>query len=684
MIGQGNNDDRRTPITPQMAMRVAILGGIAFALFGIVFFRLWFLQVLSGDQYLAQASSNRTRSVVIQAPRGEITDRNGTPLVENRRAVDVMVTPSKLPADGPKRHAYLVRLSKILGLSTKPETCSTGPSATADNTPRMDLECRIDRGVFQIPYADVIAATDVSPAVYGYLAERADEFPGVSSEQVYLRSYPEKTVGAQLFGTVGQISGPELKQSHYRGVKGGTLVGQSGLEYSYDQYLRGVNGAQRIQVGADGRATGAQTTVQPKAGNDLRLSISAPLEAEGQRALATGIQLAQGNGNPADAGAFVALDPRNGQVLGMGSAPSFDPNTLPKLTTKQYDAEFPRTNETPSLNRALDGLYPVGSTFKVVTAAAAMAAGKITPSTIYDDSGTWRNGPQVRHNSGHAAYGPTDMLNAFRYSVDTYFYQLGQDLNVDPTTHPNGGALQSWARRFGFGSPVPIDVPQQSTSDGIVPSPAWRNNRNREQIACDADLARSQRDPHYKRHFRGVCAYSDGRTWSLGDNVSLAVGQGDFLATPLQMAVAYSAIENGGTIVKPHVGLQVTDSSGGILSTVPNGTVRRLDIPNLSAIQQGLHAAASEQGGTSADVWRGFPSKYQVYGKTGTAQHGLEQPDQAWYVCYIPDPVRPIVIAVTIERGGFGAQSAAPVARLIASQWFGVKKVVRAGSSDTL
>jgi penicillin-binding protein 2 len=678
------NDDRRTPITPQMAMRVAILGGVAFALFGIVFFRLWFLQVLSGDQYLAQASSNRTRSVAIQAPRGEITDRGGRPLVENRRAVSVMVTPSRLPKDKAKRHADLVRLSRVLGLSTKPEKCSSGARDQLDTTPRMDLECRIDIAVYQLPYADVTAKSDVKPAVYGYLAERQQQFPGVSTPNVFLRSYPYDSIGAQLFGTVGQISASQLKSAHFRGVKGGTIVGQSGLEYTYDQYLRGVNGAQRIQVDANGRAKGAQRTVAPKAGNDLRLSIDLGLQKAGQQALQTGIQLANGNGNPADAGAFVALDPRDGEVLGMGSSPSFDPNTIPKLTRAQYAAKFiSRAGGSPQVDRATDGLYPVGSTFKVVTAAAAMAAGKISPGTVYDDTGSFKLGAQVRHNSGNASYGPVAMRDAFRYSVDTYFYSLGAALNVDPLRNPNGGALQTWARQFGFGKTPAIDLP--TSTSGTVPSPRWRDDRNRLQAECVSDLHKSQRDRKYKRRFKGYCAYADGtnRTWSAGDNVSLAVGQGDFLATPLQMAVAYAAIENGGRIVKPHVGLRVTDRDGGIVTSVAGGTVRTLEIPNLRAIQDGLHAAASEQGGTSADVWTGFPSKYQIFGKTGTAQHN-GQADQSWYVCYIPDPVRPIVIAVTIEQGGFGAQAAAPAARLIASQWFAVKKVVKAGASHTL
>jgi penicillin-binding protein 2 len=286
----------------------------------------------------------------------------------------------------------------------------------------------------------------------------------------------------------------------------------------------------------------------------------------------------------------------------------------------------------------------------------------------------------VRHNSGNASYGPVAMRDAFRFSVDTYFYALGAALNVDPLRNPNGGALQTWARQFGFGARAPIDL--QTSNTGTVPSPRWRNDRNRLQSECIADLHKSQRDPKYTRRFKGLCAYADGtnRTWSAGDNVSLAVGQGDFLATPLQLAVAYAAIENGGTVVRPHVGLKVADPSGRVLQEIDPKPARRIDIPDVAAIQEALHAAAQESPGTSADVFGDFPKP--VYGKTGTAQH-FGRADQSWYVAYVPDADRPIVVAATIESGGFGAEAAAPAVRLILSQWFGVEKEIVSGRSRT-
>jgi penicillin-binding protein 2 len=658
-------DGRRAPISPQLALRVAILGAIALTLFGIVFFRLWFLQVLSGDQYVAQARGNRVRDLMIPAPRGEIVDRNGKLLVGSRRASIVVVSPLRLPQDPRERHRLLARLSGVLGLPERPEPCKVGGRSERLS----ELSCRIAKGVYQLPYADVTVKTDVPRAIYGYLEERQQSFPGVSVEQVFLRSYPHRTVGAQLFGTIGQISEAELHTPHYRGVKGGTLVGKSGIEFTYDHYLRGVDGATRVQVDALGRAKGYLRRRAPIAGADLRLSLDLGLEQAGQDAVERGIALANANGNPAYAGAFVALDPRDGAVLAMGSEPSFDPTILTRpISDAAYKAQLGPARGNPQINRAIGAAYPVGSTFKIVTAAAALAAGIITPSTPYTDTGTFTQGGIVRQNAGGTSYGTVTLRDALKASVDTFFYNLGAQLAASPVAHPRGGALQAWARKLGLGATTGIDIGGEIS--GTVPSPAWRRERWRDELGCR------------KREHRPNCYLATGPDWYPGDDTNLAVGQGDFNATPLQMAVAYAAIANGGTVVKPHVGLEITDRDGRVLQEIDPKPARHVTISDIDAIRDGLHAAASEPGGTSADVFDGFP--YPVYGKTGTAQRGGDRSDQSWYVAYVPDPVRPIVVACTIESGGFGAQAAAPAVRLILSQWFGVEKQVVAGESRTL
>ncbi len=679
MTGLTPPEDRRPPITPQLAMRVAILGGFGLAMFALIFFRLWFLQVLSGDQYLAQASTNRVRDISIQAPRGEMLDRHGSVLVEDQRAVAVVVSPPKLPQDPAARTRELARLSRVIGASTRPRRCVVGRRTLRV----MDLDCQVRRGVWNLPYADVTVSTDAPQDVYDYLGERAEEFPGVSIQTVFVRSYPFSDVGAQLFGTVGQISSTQLKDPHFKGVRGGTIVGQSGLEYTYDHYLRGVDGATRVQVDALGQPKGYLRERAPVQGENLRLSIDLGLEKAGQAALRTGIALANSNGNPAQAGAFVALDPRNGEVLAMGSAPSYDANLFARpLSQRQYDRSFGPGTDNPLIDRAIGSAYPTGSTFKIVTATAALMTGLITPATVYDDTGTFAEGLLVRRNAGGAVFGTVALAQAIQESVDTFFYYLGARLNVPPGSHPDGGALQQWARAFGFGRPTGIDLGNEAS--GLVPTPRWRDQVNRTQARCER-LYRTNRRAALRLYSAG-CVFADGtnRPWSEGDNTSLAVGQGDFLATPLQLAVAYAAIENGGTIVRPHVGLQIADRHGRVLQAIDPKPARHIHIPgdDLTAIQDGLHAAAQQPGGTSYDVMGTFPKP--VYAKTGTAQHGPGRPDQSWYVAYVPDPVRPIVVAATIESGGFGAQAAAPAVRLILSQWFGVKKQVIAGRSRTL
>ncbi len=656
-------EERRPTLSPQLAVRVAVLGGVALALFVIVFFRLWFLQVLSGDRYLAQARNNQERRIVLQAPRGTILDRNGAVLVDNRAAMSIQAVPTRLPAAPARRAELFRRLARLLGASPRRRPCRVGTSTLRLS----DLRCTVERQHYQVPFANVTLEPDASRAQYSYLLEHQTQFPGVAAQPSYLRRYPFHGLAAQLFGTVGQVNTAELKDRNFAGVGQGTVVGQSGAEYSYDRYLRGVNGYERISVDSQGNTQGFRGERKPVAGKTLRLSLDLGLQREGQKALDAAQGLAHQNGNPGGGAAFVAMDPRDGEILGMGSSPTFDPNVFAKpISQRRYDALFGQSANYPQVNRAIAGAYPTGSTMKMITATAALESGTITPATVQDDSGSVVIGRIRFQNAGGAANGPVDLRNALRVSSDVYFYQLGAWMN---SARPAGGPLQQWARRYGLGQDTGIDI--QGEQPGNFPSPAWRARRNEQELRCE------------KRHRGRPCGISDLRSWSIGDNVNAAVGQGDVLASPLQMADAYSALANGGKLVRPHVGLQVEDGLGKVIQPIDPPARRRLKIAaaNRQAILDGLHLAASAPGGTSADVFKGFPKP--VYGKTGTAQRP-NQADQSWYVCYVPDPVRPIVVAVTVEKGGFGAQAAAPAARLILSQWFHLKKQLVAGSSKTL
>ena len=680
-------DDRRPPLTPQLALRVTVVGGFALAMFAIILFRLWFLQVLSGTQYVALAKQNRTRPVSIPAPRGPITDRNGNVLVTSRRTYAVQIVPTQLPVPvlNPTRaqlqkppaadRALYNRLAGVLGIKTTPQKCKVSgvvnKQTVTYNLKLPLVSCDVAQAVFQLSYQNATIATDVKPAVLYYLSERHSDFPGVTQPQVYVTSYPYGDLAAQVLGTVGPISSAELSQRNFRGLPPNEIIGQTGIESAYDSYLRGTNGAAKVEVDSLGNPIKSLSTQPPVPGNTLKTSLDLKLQQIGEASLAQSISNNAGAG-----GAFVAMDPQNGQVYAMGSLPSYDPNIFTKpIPYSVYNGLISPTSGDPLNNRAIAGLYPTGSTFKPITATAALESGVWGVGDTYDDTGQYcfSQGGLCLTNAGHVANGVLNLQSAIKVSDDVFFYNLGAKLNADPNTHPQGGALQTWARLFGIGRATGVDLPYESS--GNLPDPRWR-------------AAISQVELQYeKKHHVACCTIAYPGQWTVGDNVNLAVGQGDVLVTPLQLAVAYAAIANDGNIVRPHIGLAVENAIGDkVLQNIdpPPSSHININPTYLDTIRQGLRDAAASPGGTSYAVMGNFPK--QVYGKTGTAQHN-GQTDQAWYACYVPATAtsKPIVVVVTVEKGGFGAVAAAPVARQILSQWFfGKPGPYQAGTSTTL
>jgi penicillin-binding protein 2 len=679
MIEPVPTQDRLPPITPQLALRIAMLGGIAFVLFAIIFFRLWYLQVLSGDQYLQQARNNRVRELRVQAPRGDILDRDGNLLVENRAATVVELSPESLPVA--ERNAAATWGQRMTARSKKPKG-QRGPliPIPPPATPHLDdrikslarvlgmsprtIQVRIVRSLSTLPYANVTVKVDVDAPQRNYLVEHDEGFPGVDVQQRFLRRYPQGTLAAQLVGSIGEINRHELKMKKFKGVRQGTVIGQGGLEWSYDQYLRGIDGSTKVNIDALGRPKGVATGRDPVAGRSVQTTLDSDLQRTGEHYLKQVID--QG---PGTAGGFVALDPRDGSVLALGSYPTFKPSILSRpLSPSAYEKLTSDKYGAPQFNRAIGGSYPTGSTFKPITALAAMSTGVVQPSDPFDDQGCITIGANHQKvcNAGSQALGTVNMVSALSKSSDVYFYTMGLRLN------PLGGQpLQKWARRLGLGHTTGIDVPGEF--GGTVPDRAWRDALNREEASC-------RKEKHHP------CGIADGtnRGWSEGDEVNLAVGQGDLQATPLQMAVAYSTIANGTHRVRPHLGEAVEDAGGRVLQRIEPGASQRVKIDPVArqAILDGLHDATIH--GTSADVWKGWPQKrYPVFGKTGTAQRDNQPNDQSWYVCFVNDRARPIVVAVTVENGTWGATAAAPIARTIVSKWFDepVKFVV--GDSHT-
>ena len=607
------DNERRPTLTPKLAFRVAVIGGVALVMFAIIFFRLWYLQVRSGDNYVAAARENRVREIKVQAPRGEIVDRHGVPLVINRSSFSIKVTPDRLPQGRADRQRVYRRLARLMNLN-----------------PRR-LERRVERELRELPFSKPTIKQDVDPRLVAYVLERQDDFPGVEPERESLREYPHGLVGAHLFGQVGEVNPKQLKDERFNDVEMGDRVGQAGIEYEYDRFLRGQNGAARLEVDALGKLTKTLGRKQPVQGKQLRLSVDLGVQRAAQQALAGGT----------GKGAFAVMNVQNGEVLALGSQPSFDPNVFTKpITKKQLAALTSKDLGEPLLDRAIQAGYPTGSTFKLITATAALESGHITPATPLSDPGFLMVGDQKFENAGGVAHGVLPLVPALTVSSDVFFYQLGRDMNE------RGMPLQLWAHRLGMSRSSGIELPDQQP--GRLPTPRWR-------------------DSWFKKGLTD-------RPWSVGDNVNLSVGQGDLLANPLQMAVAYAAIANGGRVLRPRLGLRIEDATGRALQELDAPTARRVKVAkeNRDAILEGLYGAANAPGGTSTPVFEGFP--IPVAGKTGTAETGAGRADQSWYVALAPYPNPKYVVAVTDEAGGFGADTAAPMARRILAALLDVKE----------
>jgi penicillin-binding protein 2 len=635
---------------PSIALRAAVIIGLALVLFGIILFRLWFLQILSGEQFEAQANDNRLRSVKIVAPRGSITDRNGEVIVANRPGLAVGIRLMDVPAD--QLDGEIVQLSRVLKM--KPGKMRTEivdhlrPSWPISDPPLPVGWSAVTAG--KVPSLDlVVVKEDVDRKVVSYLLEHSQSFPGVEIQKSYLRDYVHGDLAAHLLGNMGEVTREELKMPRFKGYAAGDVVGQGGLEWTYDRWLRGRDGVAKVEVDAFGRPKGHDPVPGgrlPEPGDTLVTTLDAKVQARAQEALQYGIHLAQTGGSvAANGGAAVVLDANNGQVLAMASYPTFDPaEWVGGISRKDYKKYRDPHNNTPLLNRAIQESKAVGSTFKPIDAIAALEEGVITPGTSFFCPGSYV-APNTLDNhkfrcwalDGH---GTLDLVQAITQSCDVYFYNVGYLFY-----QRKGTELEDWAMRMGMGEPTGIDVPGEVA--GRIPTPEWKQSYFETEI---------------------------DKIWKPGDSILLAVGQGNMEATPLQLAVSYAAIANGGKLVTPHIGLKVVDPQGDTVRTLGTAKPRKVDISQatLDTVRTGLVDAANSASGTSGGVFGGYP--VTVAGKTGTAEvydaSVMHNVDYAWYASYAPANDPKYVVVVMIEKGGHGGATAAPAARLIYDQLF--------------
>lgn len=604
-------EDRARP--NRMALRIAVVGGLGVALFAVLFFRLWSLQVIDGASNLAEAKNNRTRSTKIVAPRGKILARNGEVLVDNRTSLALQVDTSKLPEETAAKNAELKEIGELVHMKL-PQVLK-----------RIEEEVKVVAAG-----APLTIRHDVGYNLVYYVEEHPGKFPGVTVEKVFVRNYPEEDEAAQVLGHTGEVSEEELEEGPYKGLEPGEIVGKEGLEYTYDKVLRGTPGISRYQVNAMGEPTpgGRLVSTPPEPGDNLKLTINPAVQRAGEAALAE-------RGLP---GAFVSMNIHTGEVLGMGSYPTYDPAVWTNLSQKKYEELSSEENGDALFNRATSSAYPTGSTYKIITALAGLENGIFTPSTVVDDTGSIEVGGQTFENSEGAVNGPISLVHAIEVSSDVFFYTQGY--KMWKTNY-----LQEWSAKMGIGQPTGIDLPLGEGAEGLVPSKKW----DEEEIANGNEYI---------------------EPWGPGQNIQLAVGQGYLQTDPLEMAIAYAALGNAGTIVTPHLGKEVMDAAGRVLREIDPGPRRHVKInPEWRRlIMEGLHLVTTGPGGTATPVFEGFP--IAIAGKTGTAERGVGHANQSWFISLAPYPNPNIVTVVTIEEGGFGAEAAAPANKEILEAYF--------------
>jgi penicillin-binding protein 2 len=626
-------------MTPQIALRIGILGAVVLFAFAVLFFRLWALQVLAGDRYLTAAQNNQLRTIRIEAPRGPILDYRGRVIVRNKLAMTVQVWPASFPRS--RRPRVFRHLSAVLDVPVSELQASFRVQQRAD------------------PLKPVTLAEDVSEDVVTYLTERIREFPGLTIVRTYLRDYPRGGLAPQLIGHVGAVTPEQVKSGRYRH---GDRVGQSGIESAYDRYLRGRAGLASLRVDSLGHPRGRPLySEQYDEGLALRLTLDAKLQRAAELALVHGIEVAQDNDAwAADAGAIVAIDPRNGAVRAMASFPTFDPRVYvgkpnPSALRPLLDQEVAEAANFPGLNRAIAGLYPPGSTWKPVTALAAMRERLVSAYSPLPCTGAMEiDGTTFKNWNPHANEQMT-LPTALAASCDTYFYQLGLEFYELPAQH--GSPFQKWAAAFGFGRQSGLDVGGEQ--GGLLPTPQWRRK-----------TFTKERYPE---------TWEVDQLWKSGDSVQLSIGQKDLLVTPLQMARFYALIANGGKLVTPHLVSRVeeVDNRGAVRGVfAPRSRLVHVDPAELRAVREGLYLATHASYGTSSGVFSTFP--VDIAGKTGTAEKFVDlgsfgrMMDQAWWCGYGPaDTTAELVVCVVIENGGHGGTAAAPAALKVFESYFG-------------
>ena len=587
----------------------------ALAAFVVLFIRLIYLQVIMGDEFRRLSLNNSIRLQSIDPPRGRVYDRNNDLLVDNRPAFDVNITLK----DAKPLQKTLEKLSQYL------------------QTPAETLLSHLKQTQVVSAYQPRLLKQDVGRDTLAAIEANKYDLPGVSVNVNLRRHYIHERKAAHLIGYLSEISPDELKSGSYPDCRSGDLIGKFGAEKVYENSLRGKRGGRQVEVNANGLVVRVLKTVDAVPGNNVFLTIDQQLQHRTEELL-DGI-----------VGAAVALEPGTGQILALASSPSFDQNFfVGGITHEQWDMLISNPFR-PMSNRAIQGEYPPGSTYKIITALAGLQEGVVDDRTSYNCPGHYRFGNRVYRCWKKGGHGKVDIIKAVEESCDVFFYQVGLSLGVD--------RLAWYANAFGLGSPTGINLDQEAR--GLIPTAAWKKKRT-------------------------------GVPWQEGETLSIAIGQGFNLATPLQMAVMAAAVANGGHRYQPMILDSIKMADGQILQKNEPKLIGKLpvDPSNLEMVKLGLWRVVNSENGTArgsrlADI--------DISGKTGTSQVISRKEDEmlpeedmpahlrshAWFVAYAPSDNPSIAIAVVVEHGEHGSGAAAPIAKEM------IKTYLRKPVSDT-
>jgi len=529
---------------------LAVVVGVAICLLVL---RAWSIQILHGPSYKTLATHQAFRTVDLIGPRGAIVDDHGRLLANTTGHVVVVADPGTLGAfdtHGWRPSAVglsvLMRFSKLVHVPVK------------------TLVVRVQRAVVRSPFAPAVVVPHPTSALQFFLDERPSDYPGVKVTAVPGRSYPQGSFGSEFLGLLGEISQPELGSKRYAHATAGELVGQSGVEATYDSVLNEGFVPAHVRVDSLGRSAGPLEVPRGKELPTLKLTIDARLQRAAAAAVADGIRLSQGIGHHPTGGSAVVINPWTGAIYALASVQTY--NQVRAANDAAYNAKLYTDPRNLLLDRAVAGVYPTGSTFKPIIAEAALSAGIITPDTSLLCSGSFDLGGFVFHNVEPGVYSSMTLHTALAQSCDTWFYRLGDRIYVANPSR-QGTLIQQWARLFGLASTPPVDI--TGAAPGYLPGPGRTFEKRM------------------------------GFPWTEGQTINLAIGQGALQVSPLQLAVAYSTIANGGTVVTPHVASGVV--RGSVTKPLHFKPQRKLKLVDVDAIRQGLYEAAHV--GTSAAIF---------------------------------------------------------------------------------